>query len=142
MIPCNLPSCRSMPVWEFIKGQHVHQKSATWCSAGTGEVDADFALAVQLQQEEEHRAAARQQQSQQHAQRGSSQSRQQSSSRVGSRGPTQGRPPSGRASDQGVQSFANPMQRPRSAQQTARQEQEKPSIGSTFAKLFGFGSKK
>lgn len=108
-------------------------------------MDADFALALQLQEEEERRAAQAQQ-AQQHGQRGSSQSRQQSGSRVsGSRGSSHGKPPSGRPTEQGSQAFTNPIQRhqrPRAAQQAANQEQERPSMGSTFAKWFGFNSKK
>ncbi|KAL3149333.1 hypothetical protein ABBQ32_002139 [Trebouxia sp. C0010 RCD-2024] len=116
-------------------------------SSGVGAVDADFALALQLHQEEERRAAARQQQShaQHHGLQGTSQSQQQSSGRSGSSGSSQGRPPRGRTSDQGPQSFANPMQRhqqSRVAQQAPGQDRDKPSIGNAVAKWFGFGSKK
>lgn len=124
------------------------------CCAGA--VDADFALALQLQEEEQRRAAGEQQsrqqgqQQQQQGQRSAGQARQQQSSSRSSqsRSGSHGRPPSGRSAEPGVQSYANPIiqrqQRQAGSQQAQQQQQpeEKSSVGSAVAKFFGWGTKK
>lgn len=123
--------------------------------ATDGAVDADFALALQLQEEEQRRAAREQQtrqQGQQQQQQGQSSAgqarQQQSSSRSSqSRSGSHGRPPSGRSADPGVQSYANPImqrQHRQGGSQQAQQQQpeEKSSVGSAFAKFFGWNPKK
>ena len=134
-------------------------KHSLFCRAGSAGVDADFALALQLQEEEQRQAArdqqARQQAQQQHQQqqqqqgrRGVTQSRhQQPTSRLSQpKGGAQGRPPSGRPGEQGSnsQSLGNPvMHRHRHAgPQQAPQQQAERSASSTIAKWFGWGSKK
>ncbi|KAL0054998.1 hypothetical protein WJX82_005576 [Trebouxia sp. C0006] len=125
--------------------------------ATDGAVDADFALALQLQEEEQRRAAREQQsrqqgqQQQQQGQRSAGQARQQqaSSRSSQSRSGSHGRPPSGRSAEPGVQSYANPiMQRQQrqagsqQAQQQQQQPEEKSSVGSAVAKFFGWGTRK
>ncbi|DBA97220.1 hypothetical protein WJX77_007367 [Trebouxia sp. C0004] len=118
--------------------------------ATDGAVDADFALALQLQEEEQCRAAREQQsrqqgQQQQQGQSNAGQARQQQSNSRSSqsRSGSHGRPPSGRPAE----SYANPiMQRQqrqgRSQQAQQQQPEEKSSVGSAFAKFFGWSTKK
>ena len=145
-------------------GRKPQQMPAAWpsglicwsCCAGA--VDADFALALQLQEEEQRRAAREQQSRQQGQQqqqqgqghRGPGQARQQQSSSRSSqsRSGSHGRPPSGRSAESSVQSYANPImqrqQRQGGSQQAQQQQQpeEKSSVGSAFAKFFGWSTKK
>lgn len=102
-------------------------------------MDADYALAMQLQ-EEEQRQASQHQQARQQPQSGSRSRPQAAAARSDPRSrDAHSRPPSGRHS---AQSFANPMMQQQGARRQAPaqpQQAEKPT--STIAKWFGWGKK-
>lgn len=122
-------------------GAPASKRSAAQGSDG---VDADYALAMQLQEEEQRRASQHQQARQQHQQQqprtGSRSRPQQSGTRADARSrDVHNRPPSGR---QSAQAFANPMMQQQAARrQAAAQPQAAEKPTSAFARFFGWGKK-